>query len=142
VKPVPVPRRTRQREAIREAIASADGPLSAREILLLAKRHTPGLGLATVYRAIRQLAEEGVVAQVEIPGQSPRYEPAGRRHHHHFHCRACGRVYEVEGCCGHFEKAAPRGFRIEGHDVILYGRCATCVRGEDRTSRGRTRTGS
>ncbi|CAG0988265.1 Zinc-specific metallo-regulatory protein [Phycisphaerales bacterium] len=123
-------RQTRQRQAIRDAIADAGVPLSPREILDQAKAHVDGLGLATVYRTLKLLADAGIVIPVEIPGQSPRFELAGKHHHHHFHCRQCGKVYEVEGCCGHFEEHAPAGFEIEGHEVLLFGRCAVCVGGK------------
>ena len=41
-------RKTPQREAIREAIEAADRPLSPQEILELAQRAVPQLGIATV----------------------------------------------------------------------------------------------
>ena len=56
--------------------------------------------------------------------QSP--TPAGKRHHHHFHCRVCDAVFEVEACPGDFRSLSPRGFRVEAHELILYGRCAAC----------------
>ena len=44
--------------------------------------------------------EEGSVVAVPIPGEPPRYESrdAASRHHHHFHCGGCGRVFDVPGC--------------------------------------------
>jgi Fur family ferric uptake transcriptional regulator len=64
---------------------------------------------------------------VEIPGQPTLYELAAKPHHHHFLCRTCGRVFEVEGCVGHFQQLTPKGFELEGHEVILRGRCLDCV---------------
>ncbi len=123
----PAERDTRQRRAIHDAIAQAGVPLAPREILRAAGAHISGLGLATVYRTLKKLADAGVVTQVDIPGQPPRFELAGKHHHHHFHCRACGKVYEVEGCCGHFDDHTPHGFQLEGHEVLLFGRCAACI---------------
>ncbi|MFO0831780.1 MAG: transcriptional repressor [Phycisphaerales bacterium] len=116
-----------QREAIREAIASAGGPLSPREILALAARRKGSLGLATVYRTLKFLVQSGEVVVVEIPGEAPRYEvPKG--HHHHFHCRGCGKVFELDGCCGHFSDLTPKGFRLDGHELLLFGLCGRCAR--------------
>jgi Fur family ferric uptake transcriptional regulator len=123
----PAQRDTRQRRAIHDAIAAAGAPVSPREILHAARSHISALGLATVYRTLKKLADAGVVTQVDIPGQPPRFELAGKHHHHHFHCRACGRVFEVEGCCGHFDDHTPPGFHLEGHEVLLFGRCADCL---------------
>jgi Fur family transcriptional regulator, ferric uptake regulator len=119
---------TRQRQSIEAVIADAGEPIAPREILSRAQRRVKGLGLATVYRTLSALVRAGAVKAVEIPGEPPRYEVAGKAHHHHFSCRSCGRVYEVEGCCGHFEDHLPRGFVVEHHEVVLFGRCGSCIR--------------
>ncbi|MEJ5369904.1 MAG: transcriptional repressor [Bryobacteraceae bacterium] len=121
-------RRTRQRAAIRAAFEEARRPLSIPEALELAQKEVAGLGIATVYRTVGTLLEEGFLSAVEIPGGSTRYEVAGRGHHHHFYCRRCQRVFEVEGCVPEVERLAPAGFRIEGHEILLGGLCAECAR--------------
>lgn len=121
-------RNTKQRRAIRDALADAGTPLSPREILKRAKGSVGGLGLATVYRTLRLLAAEGFVDVVEIPGESARYELSGKGHHHHFYCRGCAKVFEVDGCAGDLNGLTPRGFRLDGHELVLFGRCASCVR--------------
>ena len=121
-------RKTSQRTAIRAAIEEADRPLSPQEILVQAQAEAPGLGIATVYRAIKALLDEEWLHVVELPGAPSRYEVAGKRHHHHFHCRRCDGVFEVNGCPGDLKKLAPRGFRVEAHEVILYGVCRACAR--------------
>lgn len=120
-------RQTKQRDAIRSALAEADRPLSISEILDSAKGRVSGLGVATVYRTLKALVQDGQIVQVEMPGSPPRYELAGKEHHHHFYCRSCERVYEVEGCAGDFSWMTPAGFELEAHDVLLSGRCARCV---------------
>ncbi|AEB11539.1 Fur family transcriptional regulator [Marinithermus hydrothermalis] len=121
-------RDTLQRRAIRNAFLKANRPLSPQEVLESARAEAPRLGIATVYRTIKHLREEGWLTVVELPGESPRYEIAGKHHHHHFHCRTCGRVYELEGCPVNMHKLAPSGFRPEGHELVLYGVCAECDR--------------
>lgn len=125
---MPTERQTKQRHAIREAMDRTGRPLSPKEILTHARRSVSGLGLATVYRALKTLADEGIVRTVEIPGEAPRYELAGKGHHHHFCCRTCGKVFEVEGCCGHYHDDVPKGFEVEGHEVVIFGRCGACVK--------------
>jgi len=121
-------RNTQQRAAIRQALDDAEGPLSPQQILDAAQGRVPGLGIATVYRNLRALLEEGWLREVELPGAPSRYEPAGRKHHHHFHCRSCDRVYDLEQCPGTLRSLAPRGFRPEAHDILLSGLCAACAR--------------
>ncbi len=93
----------------------------------MAVPNCPGLGLATVYRTIKLLLEEEVLSEVVLPGESARYELAGKHHHHHFHCRACRAVFELEGCPGEIGIDLPRGFQLEDHEIILYGRCEGCA---------------
>ena len=120
-------RNTRQRAAIREAIAQAGRPLLPQEVLDAAQAGAPGLSIATVYRNLRTLLGEGELRSVMLPGENARYELAGGGHHHHFQCLRCQRVFEVEACPGNLAALAPPGFRVEDHDLTLYGRCAECA---------------
>lgn len=79
-----------------------------------------------MYRCVKALLEEGWLVAVEVPGEPARYEPAGKRHHHHFQCRRCDRVFEVEGCRTRSARG-PKGFVVESHAMFYYGRCATCA---------------
>lgn len=119
-------RDTQQRRAIRAAIDDANRPLSPREVLESARRGSPGLGIATVYRTLKTWVDEGGLTQVDLPGEPPRYEVTGKQHHHHFHCRSCDRVYELQGCPEGLRSLTPPGFSLESHEVVLYGRCAEC----------------
>lgn len=120
-------RSTRQREAIRRVFDVGQPPLTAQEILSRARGEVPNLGIATVYRAIKALLADGTLADVELPGEVTRYELANKEHHHYFRCRKCGRVYDINDCQVDFDAMTPRGFRLESHDLVLYGRCAICV---------------
>lgn len=123
-------RNTNQRRAIREAMEAAGRPLSPMELLEAAKAHAPKLGIATVYRTVKSLVEEGWLKTVELPGHPPRYELSHIAHHHHFHCTHCGRVFDVPGCPGDLKGLAPAGFSVERHDIVLYGRCPECGGGK------------
>jgi Fur family transcriptional regulator, ferric uptake regulator len=123
----PMQRDTRQRKAIRKAVVEAGHPLSPRELHEAASTYVEGLGIATVYRNLNTLVEEGWLVPVELPGEPPRYERAGKDHHHHFHCRKCDRVYEVEGCPGNLRSVTPDGFELERHEFVLYGVCLSCA---------------
>lgn len=122
-------RDTVQRRTIRSVLDDAGRPLSPREVLKAGKDHVPSLGMATVYRTLNSLLEEGFVAAVELPGEPARYEVAGKPHHHHFHCRRCDQVFEVPGCPGNLRSVVPDGFHLESHEVVLYGSCAECAAG-------------
>ncbi len=105
---------------------AAGRPLLPAEILIAGQRDVPALGLATVYRTIKQLLETGEIQLVELPGEPPRYELAGHKHHHHFRCNVCHRVFDVHACPGGMQNLAPRGFIVDGHELTLYGCCSDC----------------
>ncbi len=122
-------RNTKQKAAIREAFADADRPLSPEEALECAQEFHPAVGIATVYRNIQTLVEDGWLIPVEIPGQPARYELAGKEHHHHFHCNSCGKIFDLKGCIAQSKPRIPRGFSTTGHEFFLYGNCASCNSG-------------
>lgn len=119
-------RETPQRRAIRRVLHQSGRPLTPREVLDGARSEVPGMGIATVYRTVKALTEEGWLVPVEMPGEPQRYERAGKGHHHHFNCNRCGRTFEMEGCPSGFEDMVPAGFRMEAHEVFIYGLCDDC----------------
>ncbi len=121
-----IARHTQQRTAIQSALTRAGRPLSPQELLGEARRVVADLGQATVYRAIKAMLLDKQAVEVKVPGEPNRYEASGKGHHHHFLCRACNRLFEMEGCPGNLQKLAPRGYTVEGHELTLYGRCPTC----------------
>jgi Fur family ferric uptake transcriptional regulator len=120
-------RSTRQRLAIREAIDQAGRPLLPLEVLALAQDGVPNMGIATVYRNLKLMLDDGELKSVTLPGDNQRYESADHGHHHHFQCTTCQKVFDVHACPGNLGKLAPKGFTVEHHDLTLYGKCSDCV---------------
>lgn len=122
-------RQTSQRRAILRVLEEAPGPLTPQEVLEHASKEQSGLGLATVYRNLNTLEEHGKVAPVHLPGESTRYEIAGRGHHHHFRCQTCEGVFELTAKCpvAVLEGVTlPGGFTVRDHELTLYGLCPNC----------------
>ncbi len=124
----PSVRKTKQKNAVKSALGENEYPLSPLEILTLAKREVPSLGLATVYRCLKELRSSGEVDVVEIPGEvQPKFEMSSSRHHHHFVCRRCHNLFPVNNCSSDLVKLIPQGFTLEKHELFLYGSCAMCL---------------
>ena len=128
-------RNTRQRSAIYGVLAEGDHPLTIDELHDGALKRVKRLGIATVYRTVKALIDRGEIVPVEVAGAPTRYEASGKGHHHHFHCRTCGKVYEIRGCARAIEALAPAGFTTEAHDVTLTGQCDSCSRRTERARR-------
>ena len=88
-----------------------------------------GIGLATVYRALAVLADEGVVdVLTHRPGEAC-YRVCGGEHHHHLVCSSCHRVVELSDCRLDpwlDDVAAAHGFDRLEHRLELTGVCADC----------------
>lgn len=124
---MPKRRNTPQRQIIESLLESSESPVLPKELHESALEQLPTLGIATVFRALKDLVEEGKARTVHIPGDSPRYETVSHGHHHHFKCKDCGAVYDLFCCPGNFEKLIPDGFELQDHDITLFGLCSSCV---------------
>lgn len=88
------------------------------------------IGLATVYRILRQLAEQGVIKVWGYGSESARYDARTHRHDHAF-CTECGALLdvpvEIEMPHEALEQAArATGIEMASHEVRIYGRCQDC----------------
>lgn len=119
-------RQTKQRQVIATMLKQAGRPLLPKELLDKAQESLPQLGIATVFRTLKKMVDEGEATIVSLPGDSPRYERSDLAHHHHFKCEECESVFEINGCPGHLEQLLPKGFQMAGHEITLFGRCADC----------------
>lgn len=122
-------RYSRQRDVILQVIRDAPGPLTVQEIFDLSEVQLSSLGIATVYRTLKLLQETNLVRTVILPTGESRFEPAELGHHHHFHCRSCDSVYDLDACPVRIPRDKPYagGFVVEDHEVTLYGTCPKCA---------------
>lgn len=124
------PRRTtRQREAVREALAASDEFVSAQALHLTLRTDGSTVGLATVYRTLAALAEDGEADALQSGGEVL-YRACTPTHHHHLICRSCGRTVELEAATVERwagQVAAEHGFVEPEHVVDIFGLCAECA---------------
>jgi Fe2+ or Zn2+ uptake regulation protein len=100
----------------------------------------PRISLATVYRSLHSLVEEGKIRTLILGAQVARYDPETSEHDH-FVCEKCGRVSDL------FLRPARRmdltplakdGYVVKTVDVTVHGMCQVCA-ARRRTSRPRAR---
>ncbi|MGX5681715.1 Fur family transcriptional regulator [Schumannella luteola] len=124
-------RNTWQREAVREALGEREGFVSAQSLHSALRDAGSSIGLATVYRALADLAVEGEADSLQQEGESLYRACTPGSHHHHLICRNCGLTVEIEA--DEVEEwarsvAASHGFTQPNHIVDVFGLCADCSR--------------
>jgi len=94
----------------------------------------PSVGIATIYRTVNLLVDEGFLTKTEMGTGPARYEVTPTEHHDHLTCLDCGLIVEFENdkIEDLQEKTAKKlGFELVDHTMELYGRCPeakTCTR--------------
>lgn len=126
-------RRGGARTAVVEALSRHSCAVTALELDEELRRRRPPVGRASVYRALEQLEQLGLVQRIEVCRGTAGYErvdPDGH-HHHHAICRDCGRMVpfedaSLERAIGELSRAI--SFDVAEHDVVLRGTCERCAR--------------
>ena len=116
---------TGQRRVIARVLSdSADHP-DVEELYRRATALDARISIATVYRTVRLLEENGILERRDFGGGRARYEPSEHGHHHHLIDVDSGRVIEFED--EEHERvlqaiAARLGFELVSHRLELFGR--------------------
>ncbi len=129
------PRMTPQRRAVLDVLAAAHDHPTAAEICDRVRARTPGVGAATVYRALGLLVQTGQAIELSL-GEAGTAGPAGRGSdrydarvdaHDHVVCTRCGSAADVDAAHPAFDRVArDTGFHITGYDLQFHGVCPSC----------------
>jgi Fur family ferric uptake transcriptional regulator len=124
-------RKTKQRAAIVQALEEKRAFASAAQIYDRLRAGGSTIGLATVYRTLASLTQDGELDAVQHPGATETlYRACGSgQHHHHLTCRECGTTVEVTAPkVEEFaqETARRHGFADANHTLEIIGTCALC----------------
>lgn len=117
---------SRQRTAVSIYLAGQDTFSSAQEIHAALREGGEPVGLATVYRALQAMVEDGELDALRTDDAETVYRRCGADHHHHLVCRECGRTVEVEEPSVErwaARVAAQHGFRDVSHTLEIFGTC-------------------
>lgn len=121
---------SRQREIILDTLKRNAVHPTADRLLEIIKEEQPdsNIGIATVYRNLRKLADLGNIKRISGLEDSEHFDH-NIHTHYHFLCNECRRVFDVE------EDIAPEiikntqkqtGFIISDYDIVFHGTCKEC----------------
>ncbi|NJK81722.1 MAG: transcriptional repressor [Chloroflexaceae bacterium] len=120
---------TPQREMILDAIANHGEHITAEEVLDVVHIRSQAVNIATIYRTLDFLAQEGLVTRTSFENGRLIYTTHRHGPHIHLVCRSCQQVFEISSdkladLAGII--AAETGFHIDMHHGSLAGWCAEC----------------
>jgi len=87
------------------------------------------IGLATVYRVLRQFEAAGLVGRHHFESGQAVFELNEKGHHDHIVCVSCGKVeefYDEMIEMRQREVANSKGYEVTDHSLTLYGMCPVC----------------
>jgi Fur family ferric uptake transcriptional regulator len=110
------------------ALRQVSRELSGQDLHALLRQGPQPMGLATVYRHLRQLQQRGLIRCRHLPSGEALFAPT-ERDEHHLTCVDCGTSVVLEQCPIHHvalkdEQAA--GFQLLFHTLEFFGLCRAC----------------
>jgi Fur family ferric uptake transcriptional regulator len=127
---------TKQRELILKFLYENDGHFTPEDIYMLIKKEYPdvNIGIATVYRTLTLLENEGIASSISFGAQGKKYELGLKNHHDHLICTSCGEIIEFfdETIEEQQEKIAAKfNFQMTDHTMKIIGLCEQCQEKEN-----------
>ncbi len=89
------------------------------------KKEIPTLSRTTIYNTLAAFAEKGLVLPLPLSSEEMRYDGT-TTNHHHFVCKECGRIYDIEVNCPYGSAKAIQGHQIQEIHGHFRGVCSDC----------------
>ena len=90
----------------------------------------PRASRQSVYNALNDFADAGIVRRIEPAGRSMLFELRVSDNHHHLVCTRCGAVRDVDCVVGEAPCLTPshdHGFAVHAAEVTFWGLCPDCA---------------
>ncbi|WP_411870855.1 transcriptional repressor [Vulcanococcus limneticus] len=122
-----------RQQLLLEQLRQSDRELSGQDLHALLRQGPQTMGLATVYRHLRQLQQRGLVRCRHLPSGEALFAPTDRDEHH-LTCVDCGTSVVLEQCPMrdmplqdvHLHGPQAQGFRLLFHTLEFFGLCEAC----------------
>ncbi|MCL2061981.1 MAG: transcriptional repressor [Firmicutes bacterium] len=118
---------TVQRQLIYNAVKELNVHASAEQVFEYVALKHPSIGKATVYRNLRQMAQNGQLVYIGDFYGCARYDHH-LHPHYHFVCDKCRTVFDVEGDFSHLlSDVQSDNFKVAGCNISFSGLCKNCT---------------
>ncbi len=120
---------SRQRAIILETLKENVVHPTAEYLYSILKEKDSNISLATLYRNLNQLADNGIIKKIDGLETSSHFDH-NVNEHYHFICEKCMRVFDIStDVASDVVKKAENetGFLVKKHDIIFTGICKDCL---------------
>lgn len=117
---------TPQRIAVMEFLAKSKEHPTAEVIRASLEKTFPSLSVATIYNTLEMLADTGQVMKLKISDDNKVNYDYNTEPHHHFYCKECGSVLDVDIPCSIAATRQVDGHYVEEVHGYFKGICKQC----------------
>ena len=117
-----------RQQLLLEQLRLADCELSGQDLHARLRQGNQPMGLATVYRHLRQLQQRGLIRCRHLPSGEALFAPV-ERDTHHLTCVDCGSTQPLDHCPMHalpLPAGQLGGFQLLFHTLEFFGLCRSC----------------
>jgi len=122
-------RMTSHRMALARLLATSEDHPNAAQMYESLRKQFPTISLATVYKTLVLLKNEGEVLEIDLHDDS-RYDGHNPIPHPHLVCNRCNRIFDGDEISllskMNNEIEEKYGFKIQRHQIVYYGICEDC----------------
>lgn len=118
-------RYSKQRELVYDIIKNRCDHPTADMIYASCREVEPNISLGTVYRNLKNLAEEKKILTLETEDKKIHYDGDTSRHSH-FICTRCGKIIDLFKPAVVPEELKELGLKVTDEKCVYYGLCNDC----------------
>ncbi len=116
--------------AVLDVVRASHHHPTATDVYEAVKEKRPRIGIASIYRILHSLVEQGYIKELRHANESCRYDAHLERHDHAI-CTICGALHDVpiEVTLSRdvlHVAAEAAGIEMSSYELRLYGHCSLC----------------
>lgn len=131
-------RLTSHRVALARLLSVSEGHPNASTLYKKLRSQFPTISLATIYKTLALLKENGEVLEIVLQEDS-HYDGKKPYPHPHLVCTSCHQIYDGDEISAtdvlKKEIEEKFGFLIQRHQIVYYGLCRSCQKTEIKTGK-------
>lgn len=125
-------------QAVLDVVRATKSHPTALEVYEQVKLARPRIGLASVYRILHTLSQQGYINEIGRHDEGCRYDGETTRHDHAV-CTTCGTLIDIPVTISVSQEllqdaARAAGIELASHEIRLYGQCPSCLQESHRSA--------